>query len=309
MLAPAMNGAPRGLLPAVVTARGGERGVTYRSGSAHVQHWTGLDIPVEVHAERLRSAYRAWVAASKDGIPRLSEMMNSEANVAVNDTLLFLKVNDDFLVVSQGADHIRHIGSDLRGRLSSEFNVPVSHVLKQLYDKCLAQKEAVYARFVSDLAPDSVYWEGLFVPLKADAGGNAHFVMTYNTPIDSKADIFQMILDRSPMGIIAAVPLGERGGSVDGRIILINARAKELLKFDDNGSRVHFIHELAPWFRDISGWTRSAITTEGEKTCIRYCDKSNRRFSVTMEALKRFVLFRISQIGDAEAGHSPGTAS
>jgi hypothetical protein len=31
--------------------------------------------------------------------------------------------------------------------------------------------------------------------------------MTYNVPLDDKADVLQMVLDRSPIGMIAAVPV------------------------------------------------------------------------------------------------------
>lgn len=300
---------PGSLHRPVVTARGGERGVSYRSGNAQVQYWTGIDIPVEFYAERLLSAYRAWTRVSGHGLPRLSEMTNSEADAAASDIMLFLKLKDDYMVVSQGSDHIRHIGSDLRGLMLSEFNAPVGAVMKELYDTCLNQKKAVYARFVSDLAPDSPYWEGLFVPLQADNGGHQHFVMTYSMPIDSKADIYQMILDRAPVGMIAAIPLGETRGSIDGRIVMINARAKKLLKFDENGSRVHYIRELVPWLRDISGWTRIGITTQGQKTCIRYRDNAEQHYSVTMEALKRFVLFSIAEAPKAETSRPTGAAA
>jgi hypothetical protein len=309
MPAPRKNSAPRGFLPPVVTARGGEHGMTYRSHKAHVQYWTGFDIPVEINSERLLSAYEAWDAASKDGVPRLRDIMTSAANAAVNDALLYLKVNDDFLVVSQGPDHVHHIGYDMRGCLLSEFDPAVSPVLKELYEKCLADQVAIYSRFASDMAPNSIYWEGLFLPLTSDEGGNVQFVMNYNTPIDSKADILQMIIDRAPVGLITAVPLGDSRGGIDGRIISVNARAKELLKFDENGSRVHYIHELAPWVRDIAGWTRTSVSTEGQKTCIHYRGKSNGAFSVTMEPFKRFILFSIAEIRNANAARLPGAAA
>jgi hypothetical protein len=299
-----VNGAPGILHRPVVTARGGERGVTYRSGNAQVQYWIGADIPIEFNAERLMSAYHAWSAAAAAGLPRLSEIIDSDARVAANDHLLFLRIQDDYLVVSQGNDHMLHIGQDMRGHMLSEFQTPIATVIKDLHDQCLADKQAIYVRFVSDLATESVYWEGLKLPLRADDAGQAHMIMNYSIPIDNKTDILQMVLDRAPVGMIAAVPLGETRGSVDGRIIMINSRAKELLKFDEKGSRVHYIRELAPWLRDVSGWTRTGITTQGEKTCISYRNKSQQNFSVTMEALKRFVLFSIAEIPGADRPNS-----
>ena len=121
-------------------------------------------------------------------------------------------------------------------------------VLKELYDACLAQQTAIYARFVTDLASDGVYWEGLFLPVKSDDGGRTRFIATYAVPIDNKTDVLQMVLDRQSTGTIVAVPVGRAAGRLDGRIILVNARAKELLKFDERGSRVHYIRDLCPGY-------------------------------------------------------------
>jgi hypothetical protein len=86
---------------------------------------------------------------------------------------------------------------------------------------------------------------------------------------------------------------------IDGRIVSINARAKELLKFDEKGSQVHFIRDLALWLRDSAGWTRTDIKAEGKTTHIYYRDAANRRYTVIMEAVRRYVLFSILEEGPA----------
>lgn len=291
MLASHKNTTPGTLHRPIVTARGGERGIAYRSENAHVQYWTGQDIPVEFNAERLMSAYQIWTDASAQDVPTLGEMSTAD-NAAINDHMLYLNVDGDYLVVSQGTDHIRHINCDLRGRLLSEFNTPIVAVMNELHDQCLASKQAIYVRFVSDFAPDTLYWECLKLPLRAGPTSTAQMVMNYSIPVDTKTDIIQMVLDRAPVGVIAAVPLGPDHG--DARIVAINARAKKLLKFDANGSRVHYIRDLAPWLRDIA-WTRTGMTIGANKTYFRYRDNANHAYAVTMEPLKRFVLFTIAE--------------
>ncbi len=283
-----------GFRPPIVTARGGESGVTYRSTRAHLQYWTGDDIAVEIGAERLLAAHSVWRKLAKRGLPRLCDLLESDAREADADILLYLKLDDDYLVVAQGADRTRHIGRDLRGRTMSGFTQSVGVMLKELYDTCLAQQTAIYARFVTDLATDSIYWEGLFLPLKGEDDGPTRFLASYAAPIDNKTDVLQMVLDRSPSGTIVAVPVGTgSAGRLDGRIILVNARAKEFLKFDEKGSRVNYIRDLAPWLRNIAGWTRVKLTVEGQQTRIHYRDRSNRCYLVTIESLSRFILFDI----------------
>jgi len=296
-----------GFQPPVVTARGGESGVTYRSTRAHVQYWMGDDIAVEIGAERLLAAHSVWRSLAKRGLPRLCDLLESDAREADADMLLYLKLDDDYLVVAQGADRTRHIGRDLRGRTMSGFTQSVGVVLKELYDACLAQQTAIYARFVTDLASDSIYWEGLFLPLKGEDGDRTRFLASYATPIDNKTDVLQMVLDRSPTGTIVAVPVGkERAGQLDGRIILINARAKEILKFDEKGSRVNYIRDLAPWLRNIAGWTRVNLTVEGRQTRIHYRDRASRSYLVTIESLNRFILFDIIERNRDISARPPG---
>ncbi|MBM3528905.1 MAG: hypothetical protein FJX62_12510 [Alphaproteobacteria bacterium] len=237
--------------------------------------------------------------------------MIGEADSQIDgDILLYLRVGDDYLVVDQGTDHVRHVGKDLRGMKISQFNAAVSPVLKELYDEALRTHQAIYCRFVSDLAPNSYFWEGLFLPVCSDDMGGAHFVLNYNRPIDSKADILQMILDRSPVGMIAAVPIGGRdGGMPDGRIISMNARAKAILKLDSNRSRVNYIRELAPWLRDVAKMSRVESSRNGQNMDILYRGEAGQTYCFTVEALKRFILFSIVEQNAQPAVQSSGASS
>ena len=54
-----------------------------------------------------------------------------------------------------------------------------------------------------------------------------------------------------------------------------------------------YIRELAPWLRDVAGWTRVTLAVEGSRTRLHYRDRASRSFLVTMESLDRFILFSI----------------
>jgi PAS domain-containing protein len=307
---------PPGLRPPVVVARGGKSGVTYRSTQAHLQYWIGSDIAVEISAERLLAAYSAWTTLAASGLPSLHDLLQSEARQADADLLLYLRVDDDYLVIAQGPDRTRHIGRDLRGRLMSEMSISVGHMLKELYDACFAHQTAISARFVSELASDSIYWEGLFLPIKGGDRDQTRFLASYAAPIDTKTDVLQMILDRSPTGMIVAVPIGaQRGGVQDGRIILVNARAKTILKFDQKGSDLIYVRDLVPWLHNVVGWTRVSLTVENQQTRVHYRDRSGRSYLVTMESLRRFILFGVVEYDQSvasspgDAGHSSGAST
>ena len=88
-----------------VTARGGESGVAYRSTHAHVQYWTGDDICVEIDAGRLLAVHSAWRSLAEGGLPRLCDLVVSEARQADADLLLCQELDDDYLVVAQVGGH------------------------------------------------------------------------------------------------------------------------------------------------------------------------------------------------------------
>ncbi len=293
----------------VVVTRGGSGGVQHRSTDAHVQYWMSVDIPHEIHGSKLASAYQRWQTASANGIPRMRDVTNSNAPGAVKDTMTLLKLGDDYLVVSQGVDYIHNLGRDLRGLLMSEFKTPTTIVMKELYDKCLAERQAIYTRFVSSLASQSIYWEGLFIPLRGDESRQPIFVKNYMLPIDDKADILQMILDRSPIGMLAAIPFGsDEGNTQDGRIVIVNSRAKQILKFDDMARQIHYIRELTPWFKNNLGWEKISMVAEDSQTRVQYRNASNNSYLLTIEPLMRFVLFSIFEIkGGSLSRTTPGT--
>jgi hypothetical protein len=98
---------------------------------------------------------------------------------------------------------------------------------------------------------------------------------------------------------VAAIPFGGgEGDTQDGRIIIVNARAKEILKMDDSSNHIHYIRDLTPWLRDKLGWKKTSMTTDKLQTRVQYRDEANYTYLVTIEPLMRFVLFSLFQLKD-----------
>jgi hypothetical protein len=129
----------------IIMARGGKRGLSHRSDNAHLQYWTGPDIPIEINDQRLSAAYQAWMSIAGETAPRLRDFMKFQSAAAIDDSTLFLAVNGDYLIVSQGDSSIRKLGRDLRGRMQSELNVPIVPVMRAL--------RSLHCRAPADLYP------------------------------------------------------------------------------------------------------------------------------------------------------------
>ena len=271
------------------------------ASSVTVQTWTGTDIPTEIHSRVLAGAYRAWMAAVANRLPRFNDMVDSNARTALDDMMLLTKTEHDYLVVAQSPNYIRNVGRDLRGLLLSEFKVPIAAAMKDIYETSIAKKLPVYARYVSELSKQSIYWEVLVVPLAADDSGKPTFVLNLVSLIDDKSAVMQMVFDRSPVGMIVSVPTqGEGGKTEDGIILSINDRAKSMLRLADSQRQIQTLRQLGPWFRDGTAWTQIASTTDNGRPKIYYRDDMAKNFAVTIEAISRFVLFSIVEVDEYE---------
>jgi PAS domain-containing protein len=289
-------------------ARASAGGILHHSPRVHVQYWTGADIPLEIHSAKLQQAYRRWQNAAVNGVPRLRDLAEPHSPSMVTDVMLLHKLEDDYLIVHQGADYMRNLGRDLRGLLLSELKVPTAPIMKELYDTCLAERQVLYVRYISELSSNNLYWEGLLLPLRAADSRDPAFVKNYLLPIDDKTDILQRIIDRSPLGIVAAIPFGASKGNIqDGRIVIVNAYAKELLKFTEKGAQIHYVRELTPWIRDQLGWEKINEGSDQLQTRVNYiCRRTERAYLMTIDPLKRFILLSFYEVRNPASNRLSG---
>lgn len=160
-----------------------------RSNSrAAIQIWTGCAIGDQIHSKSLGNAYRKWLDHRATRQPRLRDMYFIETN-PFEDTMLNLKVGDQHIDVSQSDSYIRNLGRDLRGMLSSELKTATADGFRDVFDDCLARKRPVYARYISSLYEQNVYWEVLIVPLAVDERSEPVFTMSYMAMLSEKIDI------------------------------------------------------------------------------------------------------------------------
>ena len=216
---------------------------------APIRVWTGKAIREQIHSKPLENAYRHWFYNRATWQPRLRDMYFKEANSS-DDTLLNLKVGHEHIVVSQSDSYIHGLGRDLRGALSSELKFATANSMRDIFDDCLAKKGPVYARYISSLSERDVYWEVLVLPLAADERSEPAFTMCYMAMLIEKVDVFQILYDRSLIGIVAAVPIMDgHSRTDDARILTMNNMAMTILKregvrisLDTVGEMVHFLH-------------------------------------------------------------------
>jgi len=266
--------------------------------SSKVQAWAGGDIPSQCQASDLLDAYRHWMKIAEQRLPRLSDMIGPGRNALPDNAALLLRTPEDFLFISQGAGAIRVLGRSYVGVLHSEAQSALAADIEANYVSAMDHKRPHYLRFVSRSSENHFSLEQLVLPIAADDGGEPTFILFFVAALDDKADILRAIFERSPIGMIAALPSrGDGAKPDDGRILMINAHAKRILKLPDSMERINTVRDLGPWFRDGALWTRTGTVSEGRQTHIHYRDRaSGTSYRLTIEPISRFMLFSVIEV-------------
>jgi hypothetical protein len=262
---------------------------------AAIQTWTGKAISEQIHAKSLDAAHRQWLYHRASRQPRLRDMYSKASNT-FGDSLLNLKVGNEHIVVAQSDNFIRNLGQDLRGIRSSELKFATANSLRDLYDDCLAKKQPIYARYISSLSDQNVYWETLILPLAADEQSAPIFTMSYVSMLSEKIDVLQILYDRSPVGIVAAVPImNGQNKTDDARILTMNGKAKQILQRNPASSPMHTVGELIRYLGGELRWTAIATSQEGLATRIDYRDPAGKLFTMMIELVNQLILITIAE--------------
>ena len=269
-----------------------DTGVTSR---AAIQTWTGKAIGEQIHAKSLDAAFRQWLYHRATRQPRLRDMYSKSADT-LGDSVLSLKVGNDHIVVAQSDNYIRHLGEDLRGVRTSELKFATANSLRELYDDSLARKRPIYARYISSLSDQNVYWETLILPLAVDEQSAPVFTISYVAMLNEKIDILQILYDRSPVGIVAAVPImNGQNKTDDARILTMNTKAKQILRQEPTGSPMHTVGELIRYLGEGLRWTGIATAREGQATRVDYRNPEGEVFSMTIELVNQLLLITLAE--------------
>ena len=276
----------------ITPVRGTDTGSASR---AAIQTWTGKAIAEQIHAKSLDAAYRQWLFHRATRQPRLRDMY-SKSSETFGDSVLSLKVDDDHIVVAQSDNYVRNLGQDLRGVRMSELKFATANSLRELYDDCLARKRPIYARYISSLSDQNVYWETLMLPLAVHEQSAPVFTLSYVAMLNEKIDILQILYDRSPVGIVAAVPImNGQNKTDDARILTMNSKAKQILRQEPAGNPMHTVGELIRYLGEGLRWTGIATARDGQATRVDYRDPAGDVFSMTIELVNQLILITFAE--------------
>jgi hypothetical protein len=232
-------------------------------------------------------------------LPRLNEILGPEQQAERNDAILLLRLPNDFVIVQHGAVATRMMGTNLTGTLLSEQNNAVAHAVQKVYMSCVDSAEPFYIRYVAAVSPhEHFFLEQIALPIAADERRDVGFVLVYNAPLDGKNEVLKAIFDRSHIGMIAAASNQDEASTLqDARILLINARARAILKLPEAMDRIHTVRDLGVWFQVGARLTKTNVVSEDGQRHFHYRDQqTGMSYRLTVEPIDRFVLFSLIEV-------------
>lgn len=268
----------------------------YLVGS-EIQVWSDGDIRKVCHSDTLRHCLDRWLKlARKGGTPLLRDMYGSEEEARLDDSMLLLQQDADFLYVHQGRTSIQKYGKCFRGLLLSTIGGNMTASYLNFYAGVLREMRPKYIQFRSDFSARHVRWERIVLPLVSDEKNSAKFLLTYSEPLDDRLDILAATFDKSPIGMIAAArAVGENRSLDEAEILLVNARARSMLRLTEADLSIRTVAELRAWIRNVIGWEQLGDPSGGAgRTTLVFRGKGgDKRISVIVEPHDYFVVYHL----------------
>ncbi|SFN04333.1 hypothetical protein SAMN05192571_11358 [Pleomorphomonas diazotrophica] len=269
-----------------------------RLGGSEIQVWEGTAVFSACRSLFLRSRLENWIKAGRSAgaAPLLKELYGFEEETHIDDAMLLLQQGDDFIYVHQGTNSVHEYGRVFRGALLSSISGNMGPSFRRHYNAAVTDMRPRYMQFRTDFSARHVRWERIVLPLVSDERQTTKFLLLYSEPLDDKLEILQAAFDRSSIGMVAATKtIGEEKSLEDAAILLVNSRARSMLKMEEDSIPISTVRDLRAWIQNVRKWEQldEPKTTLG-KTIIGYRDKEkSKNITVVVEPIEHYVVFHL----------------
>ncbi|WP_395704253.1 ATP-binding protein [Aquabacterium sp.] len=196
----------------------------------HKQVSTGIDSVVD--NPEIVALYRHWLAryAATAEVPRYDDFA-PEAHPELAGRLMVLRpdppdtppeADGDFVYTYYGADIQRHSGLNFTGTRVSAIGGDVGDFFLDRYRHVRRTRQPQYTVHFSDRARAVVTWERLILPVR-DAQGR-DWMVVYNTPLQSRQQLLEAVLNATSEGILALRAVRDDDGRLQDWMVLVANR-------------------------------------------------------------------------------------
>lgn len=218
-----------------------------------IEVFNGTSIPRELATAAMEFLWAKWKALNDTNdlnIQRLTEECSYELRA---NSIHMVSVGDDFAYVYVG-EAIRAAARErLAGSLLSQLTNPLKSEFADVYRQVARRMAPAFIRYTGGRSQSGQVWQRLILPIRITDG--TVMLVIYSELISYQLEVYEHLFRTAPDAMIIASPISnDVGHTVDGWIVMMNDRARQLLGFD--GSIGNLRLTQLPQFAGVDIWGR-----------------------------------------------------
>lgn len=219
-----------------------------------IEVFNGTSIPRELTTAAMEFLWAKWKTLHDTNdltLQRLTEECSYQ--LRANSTHM-MSVGDDFVYMYVGEAVQAAASEPLAGMALSQTSTnPLKREFADVYRQVAARVTPAFVRFTASWSQSGQLWQRLVLPIRIADG--AVMLVIYSELINHQTEVYEHLFRTAPDAMVIASPIAnDVGHTIDGWIVMMNDRARQLLSFD--GSIGNLRLTQLPQFAGIDIWGR-----------------------------------------------------
>jgi PAS domain-containing protein len=218
-----------------------------------IEVFNGTSIPRELATAAMEFLWAKWKTLNDTNdlnVERLTEECSYELRA---NSIHMVSVGDDFAYVYVGEAIKAAAREKLSGSLLSQLTNPLKGEFGEVYRQVAKRMSPAFIRYTGGRSQSGQVWQRLILPIKVTEG--TVMLVIYSELISYQLEVYEHLFRTAPDAMIIASPISnDVGHTVDGWIVMMNDRARQLLGFDDSIGNLRLTQ--LPQFAGVDIWGR-----------------------------------------------------
>jgi PAS domain-containing protein len=218
-----------------------------------IEVFSGTSIPRELTTAAMEYLWAKWRTLHGTGELTLQRLTDESGYIRRANTTHMMQVGDDFVYVYVGDAMQKGADENLTGTLLSANQNPLAKEFAAVYRQVAQRMQPAFVRFTGTRKQTGELWQRLIMPVRI--GDNAVCLLIYSELINHRMEVYDQLFRTAPDAMIIACPMvNDVGHTTDGWVIMMNDRARDVLKFEDSIGNLRL--SQIPQFAGIDFWGR-----------------------------------------------------
>lgn len=218
-----------------------------------IEVFNGSSIPRELTTAPMEFLWAKWKTLNDTNsltLQRLTEECSYQ--LRANSTHL-LSVGDDFSYIYVGDALQAAYSESVPGTLLSDNPSPLKREFAEVYRQVAKRITPAFIRFTGTRSENGELWQRLVLPIPLAGGGV--ILMMYSELINHQMEVYEYLFRTASDAMVVTYPIAnDAGHTIDGWIVMINERARQLLNFDGSIGNLRLTE--IPQFANVGLWDR-----------------------------------------------------